>query len=210
MVALWLASAGCGAATGGTHAGAVRPTPVGHSGSGQVMPVATPVVRPLELTGAPRAPAASAATGTAAPSRLRIASIGVDAAFTRLGLASDGTIEVPGDPGEVGWYTNGPAPGDLGPAVALGHLDSAIGPAVFYRLGQLKPGGRIDVAREDGVTLRFAVQRVATYSVDAFPTAEVYGATAGPELRLITCGGQYSFARRRYLSNVVVYAALEQ
>jgi hypothetical protein len=80
---------------------------------------------------------------------------------------------------------------------------------VFYRLAQLRPGGRIDVAREDGVTLHFAVQRVATFPVDAFPTAEVYGATAGPELRLITCGGQYSIARRRYLSNVVVFAVLE-
>ena len=112
------------------------------------------------------------------------------------------------DPGEVGWYTNGPAPGEQGPAVILGHLDSVTGPAVFYRLSSLRPGSAIVVSRDDGSRATFVVQRVASFPVDSFPTAEVYGATTDPELRLITCGGQYSLAQRRYLQNVVVFAVL--
>lgn len=101
----------------------------------------------------------------------------------------------------------GPAPGDPGPVVILGHLDTIAGPAVFGRLSALRPGDEIAVERESGVVVRFRVQRVVSYPMDHFPTADVYGLTTGPELRLITCTGWYSLSSRRYSNNLVVYAS---
>jgi hypothetical protein len=211
IAALWLAVAGCGAAGGGGRPASVKATPVARaSAPAPVMVPATPNVRSLDLTGAPPAPQSFAGGDAPPPTRLRIGAIGVDTAVERLGLNADNTIAVPKDANEVGWYTNGPAPGEQGPAVILGHLDSATGPAVFWRLSSLKAGSEVVVAREDGSTATFRVQRVASFPVDAFPSDQVYGATTDAELRLITCGGQFSFAQRRYLSNVVVFAALER
>jgi Sortase domain len=212
IAALWLAVASCGAAGGGAAShGTARAAPVARAtATPPVMVQVTPIIRSLDLSGAPPAPAPVAGGGTAAPARLRIAAIGVDAAIERLGLNGDGTIEVPRDPGEAGWYTDGLAPGEQGPAVILGHLDSATGPAVFWRLSSLKAGSEVVVAREDGSSATFSVQRVSSFPVDAFPTDQVYGATTDPELRLITCGGQYSLVQRRYLQNVVVFAVLER
>jgi sortase (surface protein transpeptidase) len=168
----------------------------------------TPIPRTLDLTGAPPAPNVSGDGTAPAPAHLSIPSIRVDTAVVRLGLNSDNTIEVPSDPAQVGWYTGGPAPGELGPAVILGHLDSITGPAVFSHLASLRAGAQILVGRDDGTTATFVVQRVASFPVVSFPTDQVYGATTDPELRLITCGGQYSLVQRRYLENVVVFAVL--
>jgi sortase (surface protein transpeptidase) len=132
----------------------------------------------------------------------------VDTALGRLDLNSDGTIQVPADFNQAGWYARGPAPGETGPAVVLGHLDSYTGPAIFARLGSLRPGAEVVVLREDGSQLRFLVDRVASFSSDSFPTDQVYGATPGPALRLITCGGSFNVARARYSQNVVAFATL--
>jgi sortase (surface protein transpeptidase) len=204
LAALWLAVAGCSAAAGGTHPSAApRPSP-----TAPAMINTTPITRSLDESGAPPAPDLNWAGTAPAPTRLAIPAIKVDTAVVRLGLNPDNTIEVPSDPNQAGWYTNGPAPGEQGPAVILGHLDSVTGPAVFYRLSALRTGSQVVVSREDGSRATFVVQRVASYPVDSFPTADVYGATTDPELRLITCGGQYSLAQRRYLQNVVVFAVL--
>ena len=106
----------------------------------------------------------------------------------------------------AGWYDRSPPPGATGPAVIAGHIDSVRGPAVFYRLSLLRPGDRVYVRRADGSVAVFGVTRVGLYLKDHFPTAEVYGSVPGPELRLITCGGTFDWARHSYLSNVVVYA----
>jgi sortase (surface protein transpeptidase) len=120
----------------------------------------------------------------------------------------DGTIQVPSDWNTPGWYARGPAPGEPGPAVVLGHLDSFTGPAVFWRLSSLRTGDAVEIDRQDGSHLTFSVSRTATFAVDSFPTREVYGPSSGPELRLITCGGDYSVSRHQYLSNVVAFASL--
>ena len=145
---------------------------------------------------------------TVPPVRVQIPAIGVDAFLVQLDLNRDGTVEVPSDFNRPGWYRRGPAPGDLGAAVILGHVDSYTGPAVFWRLSALRPGDAVRVTRQDGVVLDFAVRRTVSYPVDSFPSFDVYGATARPELRLITCGGAYSTSRRQYLSNVVAFAGL--
>jgi sortase (surface protein transpeptidase) len=143
-----------------------------------------------------------------APVGLSIPRIGVRAdKIEDLGLADDGTIEVPQDASAPGWFTPGPSPGQLGPAVIAGHVDSATGPAVFYRLGELRPGDRVQVARADGSTAVFSVDKVETYEKSTFPTRAVYGTTHHAELRLITCSGEYD-SENGYLSNTVVYARL--
>jgi hypothetical protein len=125
-----------------------------------------------------------------------------------LGLAKDGSIEVPRDSSAPGWFTPGPSPGQFGPAVIAGHVDSTKGPAVFYRLGELHRGDRVEVTREDGSVASFIIDRVKQYEKDAFPTRAVYGnSTNRAELRLITCGGRYD-KKAGYLSNIVAFAHL--
>ena len=145
-----------------------------------------------------------------APVRLDIPSIGVHTStFVDLGRAADGSIEVPTDFAAVGFYTPGPTPGQFGPAVIAGHVDSHQGPAVFYRLGALRAGARVSVGRQDGSTATFVVDKVASYSKARFPTAEVYGnTTSRAELRLITCGGSFDDRSGHYVDNVVAFAHL--
>ena len=114
----------------------------------------------------------------------------------------------PHDPARAGWYAAGVVPGDQGPAVIGGHVDSRNGPGVFFRLRTLRPGDLVDVTRSDGRTVRFSVIAVALYPKDRFPTEAVYGPTSGPELRLVTCGGTFDRSARSYDDNVVVDAAL--
>src|SRR5262245_14528767 len=168
------------------------------------MPVIAPSIRPLDLQGAPPAPTTVTGSDAPPPVRIRIPAIGVDSTLARLGLNADGTIQVPPHFDEAGWYSGGPVPGQPGPAVILGHLDSYTGPAVFYRLSSLRAGSTVEIARSDGSHVTFTVQRVATFPVSNFPTDEVYGATVEPELRLITCAGAFDVARGRYTTNTVV------
>jgi hypothetical protein len=159
--------------------------------------------------------AASRVLGTVAPAvrsvlpaRVRIPALGVDSALARLSTGAAGALLPPADFAQAGWFTGGPPPGATGPAVIAGHVDSVRGPAVFYRLAQLHSGDDVLVTRTDGTSLRFTVARVARYPKSAFPTAEVYGPTADPELRLITCGGAFDRSRRSYVDDVVVFARL--
>jgi sortase (surface protein transpeptidase) len=167
-------------------------------------------------TGVPRsngrpAVAGPAPLGRSVPVRLDIPAIGVSTALIQLGLNRDGTIAVPplkrGAP--AGWYRYLPSPGEVGPAVILGHVDTAQdGPAVFYRLRQLHPGDTATVRRTDGSAAVFTVREVAEYPKTAFPSERVYGPLDHPALRLITCGGSFDALHREYRANVVVYATL--
>jgi Sortase domain len=151
-------------------------------------------------------PAAPRPRRAAAPVRLEIAAIGVRAPVIRLGLNRDGTLEVPARFDEVGWWAGGARPGERGPAVIAGHVDSRTGPAVFFRLDRLRSRDAIVVVRRDGSRVRFVVQRIARYRKAAFPTARVYGPTRAPALRLITCSGAFDAASGHYVDNTVVYA----
>lgn len=106
----------------------------------------------------------------------------------------------------AGWFAAGVAPGDVGPALIAGHVDSKAGPAIFYKLGQLKPGDQVIVHRADGSTVAFRVTGVTIAPKAAFPTQLVYGPTAGPELRMVTCGGRFVRAAGSYTDNVIVEA----
>jgi sortase (surface protein transpeptidase) len=108
----------------------------------------------------------------------------------------------------AGWYEGGTRPGDPGSAVILGHVDSTLGPAVFYRLRELRPGDRVEVVRAGGSRIAFTVERVEQYDKRRFPTAEVYYPTLEPMLRLVTCGGAFNYATGHYTDNVIVFASL--
>ncbi|OLZ59743.1 class F sortase [Amycolatopsis keratiniphila] len=162
---------------------------------------------------APPSPVSSVAEAPplapAKPARLEIPAIGVRAgAIVDLGLAGDGTLEVPNDAVTAGWFTGGPAPGEVGPAVLAGHVDYKKVPGVFVRLKELKAGDEALVHREDGITAVFTVYAVERHPKASFPTEKVYGDTTGPELRLITCGGDFDSSTGNYLDNVVAFAKL--
>jgi hypothetical protein len=201
--------------TGACASGDVRST---------TAPAATapaPTSAPTSAAPSPDAPAgatsdqavpgpAGAVTSTTPPGlrpvRIAVPSIGVDASMVDLGIAGDGSIEVPRDPDQVGWLDASPAPGDQGPAVVAGHVDSTTGPAVFARLSTLDVGDEVVVTRRNGSTASFTVDGVRTYPQDDFPTSQVYGPVPGAALRLITCGGAY-LEDEGYQDNVVVYAS---
>jgi hypothetical protein len=145
------------------------------------------------------------------PVSVAIPAIGVRSRLLRLGLNPDGTIQVPSlvtSADQAAWYKYSATPGQPGTAVIEGHVDSYHGPAVFFRLGALRPGNRIDVTLADGVTAVFRVTGVREYAKDEFPAKVVYGPADYPALRLITCGGDFDPATGHYLSSVVVFASL--
>jgi sortase (surface protein transpeptidase) len=147
---------------------------------------------------------------TPVPVRLEIDRIGVATSLQRLGRARDRTVEVPSEWDVAGWYEDGPRPGDPGSAVVLGHVDSRTGPAVFYRLRELRRGDRIEVVRSDRSRVSFRVDQVSQYDKRRFPTNEVYYPTLRPQLRLVTCGGPFDRASGHYVDNVIVFASLSR
>lgn len=146
------------------------------------------------------------------PASISIPEIGVSSAVNPVGLNPDGTLEVPA-PGplydQAAWYRASPTPGQLGPSVILGHIDSAAnGPSVFFELARLRPGQNVSVKRADGVTTTFLIDSVRTFQKDSFPTRDVYATGNRAELRLITCGGPFDSAAGSYQDNTVVFARL--
>lgn len=146
------------------------------------------------------------------PLTLTIPAIGVtDSPVLDMSLNADGSIEVPplDDTKSSGWYDESPTPGELGPSVLLGHVDSrANGPSVFYKLGDLQPGDEIEVGRADGSVAVFKVDGVREYAKDNFPTQTIYGNLDHAGLRLITCGGTFNPSVGHYESNVIAFATL--
>jgi hypothetical protein len=143
------------------------------------------------------------------PKRIRIPSIGVDAPVHGVGRDSDGSIAVPSLKlrNEAGWYREGPSPGEYGPAIVVGHVDTKDQPAVFHRLKELSPGARIEIARRDRTVAIFEVNSVQRYSKVNLPS-NVYRDYTRPALRLITCGGDWVGGETGYADNIVVFASL--
>jgi sortase (surface protein transpeptidase) len=140
------------------------------------------------------------------PSTLSIPRIGVTAPIVGVGRTANGAMQTP-DPGQVGWYRHGPKPGDPGPAVLVGHVDTRTRPDVFYRLGQLRPGDEILVGRPDGTTTRFLVGRLERHPKTELPTSRIWTKAKRPLLRLITCAGSFDHATGHYRDNLILYAS---
>lgn len=146
---------------------------------------------------------------TSLPVRIIIPTLNITAEFeTPLGLDSEGAVEVPEAYDTVGWYKYGPTPGEIGPAVIFGHVDTYEGPAIFYSLGQLKEGDEIVVEREDGTSVTFAVQGFERVRQDEFPNDRVYGNLSYPGIRLVTCTGIYDKKSQHYSHNLIVYGKI--
>ncbi|HEY0168741.1 MAG TPA: class F sortase [Jatrophihabitans sp.] len=146
-----------------------------------------------------------------APVRLEIPQIQVSSDLVQLGLNPDQTVQVPplAKNSPAGWYKYSPTPGQQGPAVLLGHVDSVeYGPGIFFKLGGLRPGATLTVTRSDNTAAVFRVDRVVSYRKDQFPTLEVYGNTDSAQLRLITCGGAFDDESHSYENNIVAFATL--
>jgi Sortase domain len=145
------------------------------------------------------------------PVSVAIPTIGVKSKLLHLGRNKDGTMAVPNlitSASEAAWYKYSVTPGQIGTAVIEGHVDSYQGPAVFFRLGALRPGNRINVTLADGITAVFRVTGVREYAKDKYPANTVYAPANYAALRLITCGGDFDVATGHYLNSVVVFASL--
>jgi sortase (surface protein transpeptidase) len=142
------------------------------------------------------------------PVRLIIPKLKIDAPFEILDLNPDKTVGVPKEYTTVGWYSGSKTPGEIGPSVILGHVDSYKGPAVFFYLGRLDKGDTFTVRRDDGSDAHFEVDSLERYSQSDFPTDKVYGPIPFAGIRLITCSGKYDHATKRYSNNLVVYGHL--
>jgi sortase (surface protein transpeptidase) len=144
------------------------------------------------------------------PTEVRIPKIGAESSLLAVAVTTDGKIAVPSvhTPMQAAWYKLSPVPGDVGPAIVLGHVDGDRKPGIFYRLKDLTPGDEVDIDRSDGRKLKFVVDHVTQVPKETFPSDAVYGNSAKPELRLITCGGAFDHAAHSYEDNIIVYADL--
>ncbi|MFC8764524.1 class F sortase [Streptomyces sp. NPDC057193] len=174
-------------------------------------PAPAPVTPTARVTEAAAPPPAAVVRPLARslPLRVQVPAAGVDVGgVLGLGLTADGAVEVPSvaDADRIGWYEKGVTPGETGPAVLIGHFDTARGPAVLKDVSKVRIGDGITVTRADGTTAEFRVRELEQVAKDAFPTAKVYGDTTRPELRLVTCGGDLVAGHRP--DNIILYADL--
>jgi hypothetical protein len=174
-------------------------------------PERTAATQPHSLDPDPAPTVVGPTTTRSLPVSLHIPAIGVSSSLQQLGLNPDGTVQVPplGCHSHAGWYKYSPTPGQLGPSVILGHIDSAAcGPGVFFELGKLRQGDTVSITLADRQVAVFRIEKVAEYKKAHFPTLAVYGNTDYAALRLITCGGTFDASAHSYESNIVAYAAL--
>ncbi|MEC3980935.1 class F sortase [Amycolatopsis sp. H20-H5] len=144
------------------------------------------------------------------PTSVRIPKIGAESSLIAVAVTVDGKISVPSvkTPMQAAWYRLSPVPGEIGPAIVLGHVDGDRKPGIFFKLKDLVAGDEVDIDRNDGKHLKFVVERTTQVPKDQFPQDAVYGNSDKPQLRLITCGGVFDHAEHSYQDNVVVYADL--
>ncbi|HEX2069518.1 MAG TPA: class F sortase [Actinomycetota bacterium] len=143
-----------------------------------------------------------------APCRITIRSIGVDAPVIKLGLRSDGTLQVPLVYSEAGWWKGGAKPGQIGSSVIVGHVDNRRGPAVFYKLPKLKSGDIVTISRVDKKPVRYVIEDLGVWAKSNFPSEIVYGPTPISELRLITCGGVFNRSTGHYTDNIIAFGRM--
>lgn len=195
--------AGCAPTGGGEVAGA------NPASSGAPIETAAPASTGVGAAGGfqdPDLESNAPRAGELVPTHVSIPAIGVESDLETLALAADGRIQPPVDWQRAGWYAGGVVPGDVGPAVVAGHVDSPGGPAVFLELAQLAPGDAVTVTLSDGSVATFVVDRSLRAAKADFPTSEVYAPTPTPQLRLITCDGDWDPATGHYTDNLVVFA----
>lgn len=206
-----LAAAGCAPTHSAHEPGPSAENAIGRSADPGVSSSSPADADRAASTGTPGPEASRADASDEVPHRepagLRIPAIDLDENLIDLGLTPDGSLEVPGNGADVGWFSGGGHPGGPGPTVIAGHVDSRTGPAVFYRLTELRTGDVITVVDDRGESFDYVVDQVAQHPKDEFPTVEVFGATPDDQLRLITCTGPWDETVESYEDNHIVYAS---
>lgn len=167
-----------------------------------------PDPKPVRVAAAKAVAPVAAVRAVGVPVHVSVPSVRIDAPVVRLGLRRDASMYVPKRPGTVGWFKRGPRPGEPGPALLVGHVDSTEGPAAFFGLRRAEPGDLVYVRDDAGRTSTFVVDQVSRFRKKAFPTRLVFGGVRGPELRMVTCAGSFNRLTRSYSHNIVVYARL--
>lgn len=179
----------------------------GHAGHGMA-PASPGTTAPSGSTSEPSPQPTTQRMSRSRPTSVSIPSLGVKSSVIDLGLQPDSTMEVPQDATSTGWFTGSPTPGELGPSVMAAHVTWDQEPAVFFELGAMRTGQKIEVARKDGSTAVFKVSDIGQYPKADFPTDDVYGEVDHAALRLITCGGHFDGETGHHVDNVIVYAEL--
>ena len=193
ITALWLLAAGA------LVAGATLLLDASYSSSRHTLPASTVTTESTSVT-------TTSFDGTSRPVRLSVPILNISAKVVQLGLNRNGTVQVPSNVRDTGWYRWGPTPGQIGSAVILGHVDSFRGPGVFFRLRDLAKGNHVVVTLANGRAVTFRVTAVRTYSKTRFPAHLVYGSHGSRALQLVTCGGKFNSTTGSYESNVVVFS----
>jgi sortase (surface protein transpeptidase) len=171
------------------------------------------VLEPLQTTSAATPapspqPSRVSALPRSEPVQLRIPKIDLSASLSKTTTSPSGQLIVPTSSKSAAWYQKAPSPGEIGPAIIIGHVHSLNGPAVFWRLREMQPGDVFEIVRKDSRTVKFRVDRIANYRQDEFPSQSVYGNITYAGIRLITCGGKYDYSRQQYSHNTVVYGSM--
>lgn len=190
---------------------AQTPAPTTSASSAPTTSAAAPTTTPHPTGHQPTFTTRGPLLARSVPTGVSIPAIGVTSPMLQLGINADHSVQVPPleRDSRAGWYKYSPTPGQLGPAILLGHIDSKkYGPGIFFKLGKLKPGDTVNVTRSDHTVAVFRVDKVAQYAKSTFPTLEVYGNIDHAGLRLITCGGKFDFSSHNYEDNIVAYASL--
>jgi sortase (surface protein transpeptidase) len=182
---------------------------VGVRGGNHALPAPSPSPTAKRFAApATKTPQATLATVRSVPTNLSIPAIGLSVSLSTLGTNADGTVQVPTNDQQPGWFRLGPSPGQVGSAVILGHVDNYTGPGVFFQLRTLVAGDQVYVTLGDGDTAQFAVSSVVMYPKQQFPDQGVYASHGSSALQLVTCGGVFDHQTGSYLSNIVVYSSL--
>jgi Sortase domain len=170
----------------------------------------TSLARPQIVTGRGDATRYDAVLGIGGrtPTRVRLASLGIDAPVAPAEIdVADGVLAVPPQISRTGWWRDGMAPGAAAGAILIaGHVDSAErGAGAFFRLHEAKPGDRVAVQTSSGRTFTYRVTSLRAYPKSELPTS-VYSAIGPARLVLVTCGGPFDQASRHYRDNIVLTA----
>ena len=142
----------------------------------------------------------------ARPVRLKILAINVDSAIEYVGLAPDGTMDVPKERANVAWFSLGASPGESGSAVIAGHYgwENKKGSA-FDNLYKLREGDKLYIEDDRGATISFVVRESRRYDPKA-DASEVFGSSDDKShLNLVTCEGVWDEHTNQYSKRLVVF-----
>ncbi|MGR0320021.1 class F sortase [Agromyces sp. ZXT2-3] len=203
--------AGCVAApsSGGAAPSAVATSPPTGSAPPDARPAAAAPASAL-----PEVPRRSAsleenrAAQAPAPVRIEVPDLGIDMSIRPVGLDAEGRMGLFDDPALAAWYRWGPAPAsETGSTVIAAHVDSLEYRVLpFARLKDAAAGTQVFVTDAAGTRHAYAIESTQVIEKADVDWDAAFDRSGSPRLTLVTCGGEFDYEARRYLSNLVVTA----